>query len=377
MIDAGVEAVARAVLYEGYLLYPYRASSIKNQKRWTFGSLFSAEYAKHAAERSRITAEVLVRGERPSVSVRAVFLAACRRVRDGEPERVEALERRIGIGAVPLRELGAARTLGFEIPAETWFEGGARYTTTALEGALEVGSVAVGRNVWKLTARFENLTRASATPSRDDAELAALGSAHLVLGAEGGSFVSLLDPPPELSEATRDCKSDGVWPALVGDAARSDCMLASPIAVYDFPNIASESHGDFFDATEIDEMLALRVRTLSDAEKREIRTGDPRGAAVLSRSESLGERELASLHGARRDPMRPGDHVRLRPRGGRDAFDVLLRGELATVVSIEEDVDGRRYCTVALDADPGRDLGFAGQPGHRFFFEPDELERVP
>jgi hypothetical protein len=106
--------------------------------------------------------------------------------------------------------------------------------------------------------------------------------------------------------------------------------------------------------------------------------GDPRAAAVLARSEALGDTELLSLHGARRDAEpKPGDRVRLRPHSGRDAFDVLLRGEVATVVSVEEDFEGKRYCAVAIDADPGRDLGFTGQPGHRFFFEPDELERLP
>jgi hypothetical protein len=377
MSDPAVEAVARALLYEGYLLYPYRASSIKNQKRWTFGSLFPREYAERSAEeRGHVVAQVLIRGATACAGVRAVFLSACRRVCEGEPDRVEALERRVGIGAVPLRQLAAARTLGFELPATNWSQDGAHFETCALEGRLEVVAEAIEPGTWKLNARLENVTRTSAMPSREEAELAAFGSAHLLLAVEGGSFVSLLDPPAELAEATRACKSDGVWPALVGDAARCDRMLASPIVVYDFPKVASESRGDYFDATEIDEMLALRVRTLSAAEKREIRAGDARAAAVLERSEALGDTELARLHGARRDEMRPGDHVRLKPRGGRDAFDVLLRGELATIVTIEEDLEGRRYCTVALDADPGRDLGFEGQPGHRFFFEPDELERL-
>jgi hydrogenase maturation protease len=199
-----------------------------------------------------------------------------------------------------------------------------------------------------------------------------------MLAVEDGVFVSLLEPPSHLTDAARACKNDGVWPALVGDAARRDRVLASPIVVYDFPAHAPESHGDYFDATEIDEMLALRLRTLTDAEKREVYAGDPRAAAVLARSEALEPHDLSELHGARRDlEPRPGDRVRIRPRPGRDAIDILLCGELATVVSLERDFEGRTYCTVALDVDPGRDLGAAGQPGHRFFYELDELERVP
>ena len=53
-------------------------------------------------------------------------------------------------------------------------------------------------------------------------------------------------------------------------------MLCSPIILYDYPKIAPESAGDFFDGTEMDEMLTLRVLTLTDAEKQEMRNGDPR-----------------------------------------------------------------------------------------------------
>ena len=372
-----VEGIAKALLYEGYLLYPYRATSLKNAKRWTFGSLYPAAYAEHGRERSRITAEVLVTGEAPVVGVRAVFLASCERTL-GESRRVEAVERRVDLEPFPALELAAIRSRGFELPTEAWFDRDARYATQKLEGQLEVGVEQIAPGVGKLRAHFANTTRISSALSSDDAELVAFGSAHLLFAVERGSFISLLDPPAELAEASRACANDGVWPALIGDPSRRDRMLASPIVVYDFPALAKESRGDYFDATEIDEMLALRLRTLSEAEKHEIRAGDPRAAAVLARSEALGPDELAELHGARRDSdPRPGDRVRLRPRAGRDAIDVLLKGELATVVSLERDFEGRTYCTVALDADPGRDLAFTGHPGHRFFYELDELELLP
>jgi hypothetical protein len=72
--------------------------------------------------------------------------------------------------------------------------------------------------------------------------------------------------------------------------------------------------------------------------------------------------------------VRPGDRVRLRPRGRADAFDVLLAGKVATVVAVEEDLEGVRHLAVTVDDDPGRDLGGDGMPGHRFFFRPDEVE---
>jgi hypothetical protein len=69
--------------------------------------------------------------------------------------------------------------------------------------------------------------------------------------------------------------------------------------------------------------------------------------------------------------------VRLRPRGRGDVLDLALDGEAATVASVEQDYEGRLLVAVTVDQDPGRDLGLAGQPGHRFFFHPDELERLP
>ena len=72
--------------------------------------------------------------------------------------------------------------------------------------------------------------------------------------------------------------------------------------------------------------------------------------------------------------LRAGDRVRLRPRGGADAFDLLLQGRTATIASIEQDFEDRVYLAVTVDDDPGRDLGAQRQPGHRFFFSPLEVE---
>jgi hypothetical protein len=72
--------------------------------------------------------------------------------------------------------------------------------------------------------------------------------------------------------------------------------------------------------------------------------------------------------------IRPGDRVRLRPRGRADILDVALAGMTATIDAIEEDYDGRAYLAVTVDDDPGKDLGALRQPGHRFFFSPEEIE---
>lgn len=75
--------------------------------------------------------------------------------------------------------------------------------------------------------------------------------------------------------------------------------------------------------------------------------------------------------------LRVGSRVRLAPRPGGDVFDLALAGRTAVIESIEQDLEGTLTLAVVVHDDPGRDLGFARQPGHRFFFAPDELEVIP
>jgi hypothetical protein len=71
--------------------------------------------------------------------------------------------------------------------------------------------------------------------------------------------------------------------------------------------------------------------------------------------------------------IRQGDRVRLCPRGGADILDLALAGMIATVETIEQDYEGHVYLAVTVDEDPGKDLGALRQPGHRFFFRPEEI----
>jgi hydrogenase maturation protease len=72
--------------------------------------------------------------------------------------------------------------------------------------------------------------------------------------------------------------------------------------------------------------------------------------------------------------VQPGDHVRLNPKSGGDIFDLALKGKIATVESVEQDYEGNAHVCVVVDEDPGRDIGMMRQPGHRFFFSPEEIE---
>lgn len=235
--------------------------------------------------------------------------------------------------------------------------------------------------------RVENLTDLpeAATATRDDALLHSLVSMHIVLHAGDGEFVSSIDPPSQFRTDADACENIGTWPVLVGDSRHPTTMLAAPIILEDFPQIARESPGDLFDGTEIDELLSLRILTLTDEEKREAASADERTHQLLRRTESLDGRRLESMHGTRRcgndrrteiTGFQPGDRVRLRPRRRADAFDLMLDGKTAVITAVEQDFEDNVHLAVTIDDDPGKDLGARGMPGHRFFFHPDEVERL-
>jgi hypothetical protein len=119
----------------------------------------------------------------------------------------------------------------------------------------------------------------------------------VLLGINNGEFVSLLDPAETYKESPADCHNIGVFPVLAGEEPDRTMMLCSPIILYDYPKIAPESEGDFFDGTEMDEMLTLRVLTLTDAEKQEMRAGDSRARKILERTESLTAESMLKAHG--------------------------------------------------------------------------------
>ena len=155
-------------------------------------------------------------------------------------------------------------------------------------------------HLFRVTVRILNLTpfEDAGKRSRDEALMRTLISTHTILGTVGGEFVSLLDPPEEFREAAARCENKGTWPVLVGQDGERDCLLSSPIILYDYPEVAPESAGELFDSTEIDEILTLRIMTLTDEEKREMRGADERTRRILERTETMPAEQMMKLHGA-------------------------------------------------------------------------------
>lgn len=300
-----VEKIARAVLYEGYMLYPYRHSAWKNRRRWNFGVLFpeacGAVQAGH--ERSAMQIECLVRGHsKTGVRVNLRFLHLVSGYADPSREPASAgesaIEREFHAPAINLGRLSAAPVA---LRAEFAPAKDIPMRQETVVSGLDLSAVQLGDRLFKLTAQPRNLTPIpQGNLDRDSALTRSLLSAHLVLQVTHGEFLSLIDPPLEHRQAAAACCNVGAWPVLVGDEGQRDWMLASAIILYDYPQVAPESAGDFFDGTEIDELLTLRILTLTDQEKHEIRSSDPRAREILERTERLPPEYLMKLHGALR-----------------------------------------------------------------------------
>jgi hydrogenase maturation protease len=345
---SAVEQIAKAVLYEGYMLYPYRPSSVKNQQRWNFGVLCPQSYSamQNGTEAWTMQTECLIEGSSMTgLEIRVRFLQLVARsvgeliapVNDlvsGEipPFRPvekltlngrvyrpwqEAVEREISLPVYNVEALGY-RMLpdAFSFPAEKHFEylrdssgliaGVIVRERQALCGAVEIMGEKVADGVFKVSVRIRNTTpfEAASDSNRDEALLRSLASTHTVLGVQDGRFVSIIAPPESCSELAASCKNVGTFPVLVGEEGQCDTLLSSPIILYDYPQIAPESAGDLFDGTEIDEILSLRIMTLTDDEKLEMSQSDERARAMLERTETMPVEQLMKLHGVLRG-LRP------------------------------------------------------------------------
>ena len=429
-----VKSIADAVLYEGYILYPYRPSSIKNRQRWTFGGVFPRAFSiQSGSDPWSLKTECLVEAASAGrLTVRLRFLhlvtrqvlafdppaggeidaAAWREVQAlhvGDRQFAaweEAVEREVETPSLSLVAIAEApHRAAFAFPAtgdretirgdDGTIAGAIVRTGHALVGAMTVSAARTAPERWRVTVLIENLTPLEQDECGDRAlaQKSAFASTHAILGVQSGGFISLTDPPDDAAADARGCLNEGLWPVLVGREGARDALLASPIILYDYPQIAPESAGDLFDGTEIDEILTLRILTMTEAEKAEASAADPRVRTLIERSEALTEADMARMHGALRSPrdfpkptlasfstggntLAVGDRVRINPKSGGDIMDIVLAGKIAIVEAIERDFEDRMHVAVTVEDDPGRDMGLGRFPGHRFFFSREELDPV-
>ncbi len=321
-LDA-VRRMADAVLYEGYILYPYRASAAKNRSRWQWGVIMAPGYAAADPSETDFTQCecVLEHSGQPAVRLILRFLQVQRRSTETpEPGSQantwdEAVEREIELTVDHAELLGDGHVEEFAVaggedrePLTGGQPGSSVRRRAPLAGAVSVQAFPVP-GPWqavRLRVRVENRTAAGPVPERrEDALPTALVAAHMILRAAGGEFISMTDPPMWAKAAVAECENIGGWPVLADPDGGREVMLSAPIILYDHPELAPESPGELYDGTEIDEILTLRTLALSDAEKTEARATDPRAAALIDRVESMDAQTMAGLHGTMRSP-RPG-----------------------------------------------------------------------
>ncbi len=436
--------IADAVLYEGYLLYPYRATSSKNQSRWQFGVL-GPEGAADAGigEDDSLATQFVVDGA-GELALMVRFLQLQRRhaeraERDGRFERVdeftsgsqtwvtwdEAIEREQSFGPFTLSDLAddeSPRALPVEVPGGTDVEdvdGGRLIRTRAeISGLLDLRAE-IDDGLYRVSLTVRNT--AAGAPGKDAAIAVSMIGTHVIAEVVGGEFVSLLEPPDAAEAAVARCAQHRCFPVLAGRPGERDLLLVSPIILYDHPEIAEQSEGALYDSTEIDEILTLRVMTMTDEEKAQARATDPLAAQIIDRCDSMSPESLQQLHGVLRNPhagqapvepgtLRPaglvpeipdgidwwdpladtavrpdvdavlvngvkvaaGSRVRLRPSRRADAQDIFFVGKTARVTSVHEDVDGQQHVGVIVEDDPAAEMpeGY----GRYLYFAPDEVE---
>ncbi len=401
MKPSRLDQIVEAALYEGYILYPYRASSNKNRQRFTFGRVYPEAFSQ--AEK----------GAEPFVMQTQCLLKL-----DGTPARLavsvrflQPVNRQVGVIKQPIAEWGAGASADFESVPElrvgnklyqTWQEAiertveippiewlssvgsadlqsavsptfnrpgdrkraGVEYPNSqqienlryrraqiratqkvvpfifpalrtlepvrgepegiigvlareqaALNGEVELSVEELRRDLVRITLRVVNRSALSEAQMRDKEAVGmrTLASTHTILRVTNGEFISLMDPPTELREQAAGCKNVGAWPVLVGEEGQKDAMLSSPLILYDYPQIAPESPGPLFDGTEIDEILTLRILTMTDEEKLESRQLDEHARKLLERTEGLGQEILLGMHGTlRTGPASVGNQVTAR-----------------------------------------------------------------
>lgn len=422
--------VADAVLYEGYLLYPYRGTSSKNQSRWQWGVLGPPGAADAGiGEDDSLSAQFLVDGA-GGITLVVRFLQLQHRSAEcdtgaGQYQPVdklttpsgswltwdEAVETELSFGPFEFGDSSGPWSLPVLATSgtETEVVDGGRLVRTRKDvcGSLSI-RVEHDDGLYRVTLTLNN-TGAPATDKHDAIARSLIGT-HVIAEAIGGEFVSLLEPPERAAAAAAHCHQHRCFPVLTGLPGETDLLLVSPIILYDHPEIAEQSEGPLYDACEIDEILTLRVMTMTDEEKAQARATDPLAAQIIDRCDAMSPEAMQRLHGVLRDPhqaaglipgvpegfdwwdpladnaVRPdadavlvngvrvarGSRVRLHPARRADAQDLFVSGMTARVTSVHEDVDGNQHVGVVVEVDPAADLH--DWYGRYLYFSPDEVE---
>jgi hypothetical protein len=377
-VSAALDELVTTLLWEGYALYPYTPGATKNATPTPFGIVYPPAYAAPSPttfDRIRMQG-IVAGGTEATLAVDVQFLQAA-------GERHEAVARRVELPAAPLSALESDG-----IRAEFAFDG--------ITGRVRMAAQRFDERLVRVTACVHNTTEVAEGLDRAEALRSSLLSTHVVARTTGGRFMSPIDPPDDAAAAVMACAAVNTYPVLATDD--DDALLGAAIVLPDHPQLAPESRGDLFDATEIEEALLLHVLALSDGEREQIAEHDPAVRAMIERAVSSTPQDIVALHGrvTVQDPApapapardgqageleatvdgttyRPGARVRLVAHNGT-AQDHLLDGRTAIVERIYIDYDDAVHLGVTLDDDPGREL--MRDIGRYLYFKPADVEVI-
>lgn len=306
------EDIARTLLYEGYALYPYHRSSVKNQKPVPFGVVYPQEYHVHNSyAHAQMQTQCIVKGSGQfSISLAVRFLQLQKITIENKELNVEGkqagwqtVERTISTGDLDVAGLVKCRKeipVAFDELVEK--NGEAKIDTTrvisssAITGTITMEALSLENvpGAFRITIIITNTTpvKNAISATRDDIFFLSFLSTHTILNTTG-EFISHQNPGV-WKAAIEECLNLNTWPILMEESNRT--LLSSPIILYDYPRINPQSAGDLFDSTEIEEALLLHVAMLSEDEKKRIAQSDEKLKAMLAKVSAVTPGELVSFH---------------------------------------------------------------------------------
>ncbi|TFE67522.1 hypothetical protein [Methylacidiphilum caldifontis] len=405
--------LARTLLYEGYILWPYHPKALKNNPstRFQFGVLMpkSNEHSLHYETSSTFSYLFFIAPHTSTLEIWLRFLQLQKRIveekRDGDYLPVEklffsnkwfvswdeAIEHEL-FYSFSLEQLKNNQEIFLEVPGKTQIEdypfGRILRQTETLKAHIKLNCTEK-ESITVFSIQLENTNQsrnASEAYSRELLLKRAFLSTHFIFKLQPGQFISQQDPPPFLQPLIHSFNfQGGLWPILLSN----NLVIASPIIIEDYPQIAPESQGDDFDSTEIEELLALSTLGLSTEEKELAEATDPKVQQIFKRWNESQLDSLVRLHGVirkmRRIPENPlksitieqktlsiGQQVKLHPKGRADIADMFYKEKIALVEEIRQDEDGKIHIGVILVDDPASEL--LQWQGRFYYFSPEEIE---
>lgn len=295
-IENALQELTHTLLYEGYALYPYRNTALKNKTPIPFGVVYPEVYCRYNQYvHCNMQTECLLKGnETTLLNISIKFLHISNDAANAFAWK--AIEKEIVADKISLQVLlNAATVIPFCFEKD---DKKLNSSIAPLEGILTIEASAIPdlQHVFRITVFINNTTAVAHadTISNNEVLKQAFVSTHTILKTTNGEFVSDQNPPKELKDIAKECKQINTYPVLINEA--NTMILSSPIILYDYPQIHPQSMGDLFDGTEMEEALLLHVNVLTEGEKEQLLNGDDKLREMMQKAANILPEEIINLH---------------------------------------------------------------------------------